>query len=101
MANQKFTPDSAKSFDRFSMQNALILAEQSQHHGCKCQAYEDYFTYARWAGQGFQVQKGQHGTKLSVYIPVKKVLDGEEKVVGSRPWSSTVFCRCQVAPKAK
>jgi hypothetical protein len=47
-----------------------------------------------------QVQRGEHGIKLAVFVPIVKKDDaGQETVTGRMPWSTTVFCRCQVAPK--
>ena len=89
----KFTAETAVQFDGYSMANALILSVICP----ECAPYEDWFTYARWTAQGFQVQKGQHGTKLMTFIEMKDKED--EKKSHRRPWNTTVFCRHQVAKK--
>jgi antirestriction protein ArdC len=47
-----------------------------------------------------QVQKGERGVKLGIFVKTEKVekdAAGKETVtVGSRPWMTTVFCRHQV-----
>jgi antirestriction protein ArdC len=88
---EKMTPESATSFDRYSMINAVIVKHERK---CECEPYEDIYTYARWQAQGYQVRKGEHGTRITTFIPVKD--KATDKVIGSRPWSSVVFCRCQV-----
>ena len=97
---EKMTAETAVVFERgYSLQNSIILAQASESRGCTCEPYRDWFTYNRWSVQGFQVQKGEHGVKLSTFVPVTKKVDGEDKVTGSRPWTTTVFCRCQVKEK--
>lgn len=94
---EKMTREAATSFERYSGTHAEILAEVANLQGCQCVAYRDWFTYRRWQAQGMQVQKGQHGVKLTTWIPVTKIdNDGEKKVVGKRPRGASVFCRCQV-----
>lgn len=96
------TPEDARSFGRFSIQNATILYEAAVKRGCTCQPYEDWFTYDRWGALGFQVRKGEHGERLACFAPItSKDENGEIQVVGKRPWSSAVFCRCQVDPKGE
>ena len=91
------TTDQATSFDRFSTTNATILAVIASGRGCTCQAYEDWFTYARWQAQGFQVQKGEKATKIATYSPITRKNDkGEEEIIGRMPRNSSVFCRHQV-----
>lgn len=92
----QITPDNAKDFDRYSVANAMI----AEARPCNCKAYEDIFTYKRWQAMGYQVRKGEHGTKIGTYAPIVEKNDkGEKVVVGKRPWTSTVFCRCQVDKK--
>lgn len=91
--NATITPDNATRFEHRSATNAMI----AESRNCECKAYEDIFTYKRWKALGYQVRKGEKGTKLETYAPiVKKDDNGEKVVVGKRPWISTVFCRCQV-----
>ncbi len=94
----EMTAAEAQSFDRFSLVNAAILEEASALKGCTCHAYEDWFTYNRWAAQNQQVQRGEHGTKISVIVHKQTTNDqGEVKDI-SFGRSVTVFCRCQVKP---
>ena len=99
------TADEARTFDRFSTTNASMLAAAAEQHGCQCEPYADWYTYARWQAQGMQVQKGEHGVKLGVIIHnEKRETDeqGQERITAvSRPWTTTVFCRCQVQAKAQ
>ena len=60
-----------------------------------CEAYQDIFTYNRWQALGYQVRRGEKGTKLTVFIPIKNKAD---EIVGRRPKYSWVFCRHQVDP---
>jgi antirestriction protein ArdC len=99
VSSKAMTADQARSFDGFSEGNAMVLAMAAKAHSCSCAPYADWFTWARWIAQGRVVKKGEHGIKLDIYIGTEKVEkqdDGTEKVTrGSRPWTTTVFCRCQ------
>jgi antirestriction protein ArdC len=87
-------------FEHFSAAHAAILAQEAAARPCGCVAYADWFTYRRWLAQGYQVQKGEHGVRLTTFIPVtREGDDGEAKTIGTRPWHTTVFCRCQVKEK--
>ncbi len=100
MGEQKMTADEATHFDRYSQMHAAVLEAAAEERGCGCEAYSDWYTYNRWAAQGFQVQKGEHGVPLTTYIPIqKKGEDGEAAVVGTRPRTVRVFCRHQVKSK--
>ena len=96
MTQATMTETQARSFAGFSVGNA-IMAETGRVCGCK--AYKDIFTYGRWQALGFQVRRGEHGSRLPlVKDVVKEDEDGQEKsrrVLGS----SVVFCRCQVDAK--
>jgi antirestriction protein ArdC len=96
----KMTAEEAKSFDGYSQGNALALIVAARQRGCDCQPYQDWFTFKRWLAQGMQVQKGERGVKLGIFVKTEKVekdAAGKETVtVGSRPWMTTVFCRHQV-----
>lgn len=97
MGKEKMTRETAQHFDRTSTTHAAILALAASENGCTCVAYQDWFTHRRWQAQGVQVRKGQHGVKLTTWIPVTKTDDdGTKKVTGKRPKGYTVFCRCQV-----
>ena len=91
------TKEQAQTFDRHSTTNAAVLLNTASAKGCNCQPYQDWFTYNRWLAQGYQVQKGEHGIRLTTWLTTtKKNEDGEEVVTGTRPKGYTVFCRCQV-----
>ena len=91
----KLSAEEAVRFERYSAMNAGIVENSLP---CGCKAYQDVFTYRRWAAQGMQVQKGQKAIKIGTYAPVtqKDKETGEVKVIGKRPWVSAVFCRHQV-----
>ena len=93
--------DQALTFEKgYSIRHIAILAAASEERGCQCQAYRDYFTYQRWLAQGMQVQKGQKGVKLHTFQTGEKEDPNTGKIKKwSRPWSYTVFCRCQVAER--
>ena len=87
------TKNKATQFDHTSLTSEMMIAE---HFECGCEAYKDVFTYRRWKAQGKQVQKGQKGFKLQVFV--KKEWEDKE---GNKNWktypkTTTVFCRCQV-----
>jgi len=90
------TRDEAVTFERHSMTNALLLADAAQARGCDCKPYRDWFTYRRWLAQGYQVRKGEHGVRLGVIIATEREDEDGNKVTRTRPWGTTVFCRCQV-----
>lgn len=94
------TKSEATSFEQgYSLQNAAILARAAADNGCECEPYVDWFTYKRWLAQGMQVQKGEHGVKLSCFLKSTKTDKDGKETVYSRPWTSVVFCRCQVKEK--
>jgi len=93
----KMTTEQAQTFSGYSRANAAVLTMTAEVKRCQCQPYKDWFTYQRWLAQGYQVQKGEHGIRLTTWIAVtKKDEDGNEVVTGRRPKSYTRFCRCQV-----
>ena len=100
---QKMTIAEATVFSHKSLASELILEAASRERGCSCKAYTSYFTFRRWKAQGFQVQKGEHGIKLTTYIPVHKTdpKTGEKVPNGVRPKTTSVFCSCQVKPIVK
>lgn len=53
----------ARTFDRRSVAHEAALEEIARARGCSCKAYVDWFTYNRWAAQGYQVKRGgkMHG----------------------------------------
>ena len=99
-ARPEMTAEDAKTFDQFSVFNAATLADAAAERGCVCQAYTDWFTYKRWLAQGFQVQRGEHGIKLPVYLR-REVEDEKSGKVREYtiPMTTTVFCRHQVAER--
>ena len=60
---------------------------------------ENVFTYQAWRALGRQVRRGEHGVKVTTFVPMdKKTADidpetGEAKRVhlGRRAWTATVF----------
>ena len=97
-----FTPETARRFEHGeSIPHTVLLAQAAQQRGCTCEAYVDWFTYRRWQGQGYQVQKGEHGVKLTTFRTVEEQGRNGQTVSKSIPWRSTVFCRCQVKPKGE
>lgn len=69
---------------------------------------ENVFTYNAWRALGRQVRRGEHGVKVSTFIPMDKKTGetdaetGDEKRVqlGKRAWTATVFHISQTDPIA-
>jgi len=67
---------------------------------------ENVFTFHAWRALGRQVRRGEHGVKVSTWVPMDKrtgEIDpdtGEEKKVkpGRRAWTATVFHVSQTDP---
>lgn len=96
---EKMTAQEATTFNRKSATNAEILHFTANLKGCECEAYADWFTYNRWQVQGYQVQRGERGTKVTTYVHGEKevTVNGVTTTKAySYPRSTTVFCRCQV-----
>ena len=90
----KMTSEEAVKFDRFSIFNALTVANSLP---CGCEPYKDVFTFNRWKAQGFIVMKGQHGVKIPVVGTNIKYDDNTGQDVSKKYFSnSAVFCRHQV-----
>lgn len=98
---EKMSPEQARHFEHgYSLNHETILALTAAEKGCTCQAYVDWFTYDRWQAQGFQVQKAQHGVKLTQFVERTKIDKATgETITYKMPWRTTVFCRCQVKAK--
>jgi len=94
--SQKFTPETARHFDRFSVANAVAV---KQALPCGCEPYRDVFTYRRWKAQGFQVQRGERAIRLPL-VYAREAVDPETGETRSerRLGRSAVFCRHQVKP---
>ena len=91
-----FTPETARQFDRYSIANAVTV---KQSLPCGCEPYVDVFTYRRWKGQGFQVQRGENAIRLPlIYSRIEKDAATGEEHTETRRGRSAVFCRCQVKP---
>jgi len=88
----KMTSEQATSFNRFSIYNALTVANALP---CGCIPYQDVYTFNRWKAQGFIVMKGQHGVKIPVIGTNIKDNNGVLEVK-KYTTTSAVFCRCQV-----
>jgi hypothetical protein len=69
---------------------------------------ENVFTYHAWRALGRQVRRGEHGVKVTTFIPMDKKTSetdpdtGEEGRVhlGRRAWTATVFHISQTDPIA-
>jgi N-terminal domain of anti-restriction factor ArdC len=67
---------------------------------------ENVFTYHAWRALGRQVRRGEHGIKVTTFVPMTKKTGendpntGEEKKVpiGKRAWTATVFHVSQTDP---
>jgi hypothetical protein len=67
---------------------------------------ENVFTYNAWRALGRQVRRGEHGVKVTTFIPVRdkeSPQDGGEEQTSrprrtSRPWTATVFHVSQTDP---
>jgi len=96
LKREKFTPETARRFDGFSVANAAIVAASLP---CGCEAYRDVFTYNRWKAQGYQVQRGEKAIRLPLLKQVVRT-DAEtgEETVRRVFGRSAVFCRHQVKP---
>jgi len=104
MPKPKMTAQEATTFQSPSLSNEAIVnaarsqrAESGLYPQCKCQPYQDTFTYARWKAQGFQVRKGE---KALAKVVVVREWTGQDKdgkeIVKQYPSGASVFCRCQV-----
>tara|TARA_R110002096_G_scaffold356080_1_gene549317 strand:+ start:170 stop:448 length:279 start_codon:yes stop_codon:yes gene_type:complete len=79
-------PTNAKTGNEYTNTNVLKLI---------CAGYEDntWATYRQWLQLGFQVQKGQKGTRLQKIVVVNEKRSGKEKRV---PRTFSVFNVSQV-----
>lgn len=64
---------------------------------------ENVFTYNAWKALGRQVRKGEHGVRVSTWIPIKRTNEttGERETAGRMPRSTTVFHVSQTDPIVK
>lgn len=91
---QIMTATEARTFHHMSIANMVQVKSALR---CACDPYQDVFTFNRWRAQGFSVRRGEHGIRIAT-ISVHAMEDkqtGEMRQV-RRPWTSYVFCRCQV-----
>ena len=89
------TAGEARTFDRYSVANAVQVKRSLE---CGCQPYQDVFTYRRWQGQGFQVQRGEKAIKLPTIQQVEhQDQDTGEVTLRKLFGTASVFCRHQVA----
>lgn len=58
------------------------------------------FTYHAWLALGRQVRKGEHGVRVTTFIPMTKTdaTTGEKKPIGRRARGTTVFHVSQTDP---
>ena len=69
---------------------------------------ENVFTYHAWRALGRQVRRGEHGVKVTTFVPMEKKTGetdqetGQEKRVrlGKRAWTAVVFHVSQTDPIA-
>ncbi len=95
-STSRFTPETARQFDRYSVANAVRVKEALP---CGCEPYRDVFTYRRWKAQGYQVQRGQKAIRLPmIYQRTEKDRETGEERTERRIGRSAVFCRHQVKP---
>jgi len=101
--SEQMTAVAATTFERGrSNSSEMIVEAAARERGCECKPYVDWFTLKRWNAQGMMVKKGEHGTTLTVFVPIKKrnPKTGQKEPTGkTRPWYSRVFCRWQVQEK--
>jgi len=97
------TADDARTFDGYSVANAIAVKAALSDRACTCEPYADVFTFNRWIAQGRAVRKGEHGIRLTVYVAARRhdAVDDAQGVETSAPGPRTyprtsfVFCRCQ------
>ncbi len=67
---------------------------------------ENVFTYHAWRALGRQVRRGEHGVKITTFVPMEEKTGeidpqtGQEKKapIGRRAWTATVFHVSQTDP---
>jgi hypothetical protein len=93
---QQMNAEEARQFPHFSVHNA-VMAQMACPAG-SCEAYRDIYTFRRWRAQGYVVRKGEQGTTVTTWVPIKKrdADSGEEQDVKRRPKRAVLFCRHQV-----
>ena len=54
---------------------------------------ENIFTFNAWLAKGRVVRRGEHGVKVVTFVPcnLKDAKTGEDKHIGRRPRTTTVF----------
>lgn len=55
---------------------------------------ENIFTFQTWKALGRYVRKGEHGVKITTFLPIEKtiIVNGiEQTEIRTRPFSATVF----------
>ena len=66
---------------------------------------ENVFTYRAWRALGRQVKRGEHGVRVTTYIPVEEKRNPTTgniiRPAGKRPWTATVFHVSQTRPVAE
>ena len=99
MTVQSLTGAKVPTFDYWSIAHYKILLATAEERGCNCKPYEDWFTFKTWSDLGYQVQKGEHGVKLTTWIVTEKTQADGTKKISKRPKGYSVFCHCQVKSK--
>jgi hypothetical protein len=61
------------------------------------------FTFQAWRAVGRHVKRGEHGVRVTTWIPIAETRDetgAVTRAAGRRPWSATVFHVSQTEPDA-
>lgn len=85
-------------------ENDGIVIEAFAQRGIAATPRVDVFTYRAWQAAGRQVRRGEHGVRLTVWIPrdataAERKRDPEAKGT-MMPWHTTVFHISQTDPIA-
>jgi hypothetical protein len=86
-----------------SLANFAAVIEEFASRGIpesEIQPKENCLTYNAWQAKGRQVRRGQHGVKITVYVPATPAKDAPPDAEATlRPVSATVFHVSQTDPK--
>lgn len=62
MRESTMTAETARTFNGYSVANAVTVTAALRDRGCSCEPYADVFTFNRWRAQGRTVRKGEQRT---------------------------------------
>src|SRR5438034_428572 len=68
------TPEDARSFDGYSVANAIAVKTALAERGCACEPYEDVFTFNRWRAQG-RLVRADSGARPDAVVPPRRGRD--------------------------